>query len=70
VRYSVAVMEGDGPFELELELLYQPIGYRWAENLKRYASAPEPRRFNAYYDAMIGSGTATLARTRVTIAER
>jgi len=54
----------------DILLLYQPIGYRWAENLKRYASVPEPRRFNAYYDAMIGSGTATLARMRVTIAER
>jgi hypothetical protein len=70
VRYSVAVTAGDGPFELEVDLVYQPIGYRWAENLKRYTSAPEPRRFNAYYDAMIGSGTATLARAHVTVAER
>ena len=61
VRYSAAVTDGDGPFEIEAELLYQPIGFRWASNLKRY-SAPEPRRFNGYYDAMSDSGTAFLAR--------
>ena len=50
MRYSVAV-NGRGPFEVEAELLYQPIGYRWADNLKKY-DAPEPKRFNGYYDAM------------------
>jgi hypothetical protein len=61
VHYSVAVPEGDGPFEVEAELQYQPIGFRWANNLKRY-NAPEPQRFNRYYDAMSESGATTLAR--------
>jgi hypothetical protein len=38
-------------------LLYQPLSYRWASNLKKYDAA-EPRRFNGYYDAM---GPATVA---------
>src|SRR5262249_32617107 len=61
VRYSVPV-QGDGPFAVEVELLYQPIGFRWAQNLKSYGAALEPRRFTGYYDAMALSATATLAR--------
>jgi hypothetical protein len=61
VRYSVAVSGADGPFQVEAELLYQPIGYRWANNLKRYDAA-EPRRFNGYYDAMGPATAASLGR--------
>jgi hypothetical protein len=64
VRYSVAVTAADGPFEVEAELLYQPIGHRWAQNLKSYNSAAEPRRFTTYYDGMANAATATLARSR------
>lgn len=58
VRYSVALGNAEGPFEVEAELLYQPVGYRWANNLKKYDAA-EPRRFNGYYDSM---GPATAVR--------
>jgi hypothetical protein len=61
VRYAIPV-QGDGPFAVEVELLYQPIGFRWAQNLKSYSTAFEPRRFNSYYDSMAQGGTATLAR--------
>jgi len=61
VRYAVPV-PGDGPFTVEAALLYQPIGFRWAQNLKAYNSASEPRRFTAYYDEMAQGATATLAR--------
>jgi hypothetical protein len=64
VRYSVPVTAADGPFEVEAELLYQPIGHRWAQNLKVYNSAAEPRRFTMYYDGMANGATATLARAR------
>ena len=57
VRYSVTVGNAEGPFTVEAELLYQPIGYRWANNLKKY-DAPEPKRFTGYYDSM-GQATAT-----------
>jgi hypothetical protein len=63
VRYSVPVSERDGPFQVEAELLYQPIGFRWAHNLRPY-DASEPKRFVEYYQAMSTSATATLARVR------
>jgi hypothetical protein len=62
VRYSVDLANARGPFVVEAELLYQPIGYRWATNLKAYAQAREPLRFTGYYDAMAAAATATLAR--------
>ena len=42
--------------------MYQPIGFRWAQNLKPYTQAPEPRRFTEYYDAMAAGTAAVLAR--------
>ena len=62
VHYSVAAAEAAGPYRVEAELLYQPVGYRWASNLKAYDAAAEPRRFNSYYDAMGPATTVTLAR--------
>jgi len=67
VRYSVAVGDARGPFLVQAELLYQPIGYRWANNLKAYDKAAEPRRFTSYYDSMSAASTALLARTTLTI---
>jgi hypothetical protein len=62
VRYEVAVGTATGPFEIEVSLRFQPIGYRWADNLRPY-DAPEPRRFVSYYDAMAASSSTVLART-------
>src|SRR5204862_1905129 len=63
VRYSVPLPAGAaGPFTVDVELLYQPIGFRWAQNLKGYTTAPEPRRFTEYYDAMAAGATTRLAR--------
>ncbi|MGH9652675.1 MAG: hypothetical protein ACRD6B_04325, partial [Bryobacteraceae bacterium] len=44
VLYSVALGDAPGPFRVEAELWYQPIGFRWANNLKPYDREPEPRR--------------------------
>jgi hypothetical protein len=68
VRYSVDLANARGPFVVEAELLYQPIGYRWATNLKAYAQAREPRRFAEYYGAMAATETTTLARATASIA--
>ena len=62
VRYSVDVAGAPGPLRVEAELLYQPIAFRWAQNLKSYGQAREPRRFTEYYDAMAAGSTAVLAR--------
>lgn len=62
-RYSVAVADVQGPFVVEAELLYQPIGFRWAHNLKAYSNEPEPKRFVGYYEQMAPTSATTLART-------
>jgi hypothetical protein len=61
IRYSVAV-GGEAPFQVEAELWYQPIGYRWAMNLKPYDAA-EPKRFVGYYEAMASGSAVMLVRT-------
>ena len=43
------------------KLRYQPIGFRWAQNLSDYR-APEPERFVAYYDSMAASSSVVLMR--------
>ena len=52
-----------GPLKIEAELFYQPIGFRWANNLKSYNKATEPRRFTTFYDSMTASSAEVLART-------
>jgi len=60
IRYSVGLSGSEAPFQVEAELWYQPIGYRWAMNLKPY-DATEPKRFVGYYEAMAsGSGSAVM----------
>ena len=61
VRYSVEVDPAAGPFTMEAELWFQPIGYRWAENLAAY-DAPETRRFLGYYREMAGASALLLVR--------
>ncbi len=62
VRYSAPLGTATGPFTVEAELWYQPIGYRWANNLKPYDSAAEPKQFNTYFDSMKTSTAIVLAR--------
>jgi hypothetical protein len=62
VLYSVPLSGAPGPFHVDVELWYESIGYRWANNLKVYDRAAEPRRFNAYYDSMSSSVAVVLAR--------
>jgi hypothetical protein len=50
-----------GPFRIDVALLYQPIGFRWAHNLEAYRAAAEPARFVGYYAAMSAGSAATLA---------
>lgn len=63
VRYSIDPGIAQGPFRMEAELCYQPIGYRWAANLKSY-NAEEPQRFSRYYDSAAASSVQVLARAR------
>lgn len=61
-RYTVPVGAARGPFVVEAELRYQPIGFRWANNLRPYSQHAEPRRFVGYYEAMASASATTLAR--------
>lgn len=58
LRYSIDTQDAVGPFSIDVELWYQPIGFRWAINLKPY-NAEEPRRFIAYFGAL-GAGNAVM----------
>jgi hypothetical protein len=61
VRYSAGVGGAEGPFTVEAELRYQPISYRWAQNLRRY-EATETDRFVTYYDSMAAASSVMVAR--------
>jgi len=66
IRYSVAVDENAGPFTIEAELWFQPIAYRWAENLAEY-DAFETQRFVRYYRTMAGASAIPLVRTSTVV---
>jgi hypothetical protein len=53
VLLRVPVGKAMAPFRVEAELLYQPIGFRWAENL-RAVDGREPRVFSRAFDALAG----------------
>ena len=58
IRYTVTLGDAQGPFQVEAELWFQPIGYRWFANLKAY-NGKEPERFTRYYESM-ANGSALL----------
>lgn len=62
LTYRIPLGAAPGPFEIVVELWYQPIAYRWAQNLAEYDLA-EPRRFVGYYDELAGVSGVVLART-------
>jgi hypothetical protein len=51
VRYSINLGDAAGPFTVDAELWYQPIGFRWAENLKHY-NTEETHQFVGYFRSM------------------
>jgi hypothetical protein len=59
IRYSIPLSNAQGPFQVEAEFWFQPISFRWANNLKPYSEAMEPRRFIGYYNSM-STGSAVL----------
>jgi hypothetical protein len=63
VRYAVDVNPPDGPFEIDAELRFQVIGFRWAENLRPYKSE-ETSRFVGYYESMASSSSEVLVARR------
>lgn len=64
-RYLVNVGGAKGPFHVEAELWYQPVGFRWAHNLDPY-KAYEPQRFVGYFNADAQQESVVLARAEAT----
>jgi hypothetical protein len=61
VLYIADLGQAVGPFQVEAELWYQPIGYRWARNLGLQESA-EGKRFLSFYDQLSEQSAVVLAK--------
>lgn len=66
VRYIVGNAGHSGPFRIDAELRYQPVAFRWAQNLGAYDAA-ETRRFVTWFDAMSTGSSVVLARTTASV---
>jgi hypothetical protein len=67
LRYSIDATGAAGPFEVEAQLWYQPIGYRWARNLRAY-DAREIQPFTGYFESA-GAASATMLATAVAMSQ-
>jgi hypothetical protein len=63
VHYVMTLGDAQGPFQIEAELWYQPIGFRWAHNLAAY-NASETKRIVGYYDSMPSATAIVLAHAQ------
>ena len=61
IRYSVPVDPDSRPFSLQARLWYQPIGFRWAQNLKQQQAA-EIDRFVSYFNENSGQSGIVMAK--------
>lgn len=59
-QYAVSTHGAAGPFRISAELIYQPVGYRWAHNLASY-KAEEPQRFVHEYEQAAANSALVLA---------
>jgi Cytochrome c554 and c-prime len=65
VRYRIPVSAA-GRLTIDVELRYQAIAFRWAQNLERY-DALEPQRFVQYYSATADGSSVVIAATRALV---
>jgi hypothetical protein len=66
VTYAVESSGAPGPLRIEVELWYQPIGFRWAMNHVDYPQF-ESRRFVSYYRSVAKASAVRLAHARLEI---
>ncbi len=66
IRYSIGLGDANGPLTVTAELMFQTIGYRWAQNLRAY-DAREPQRFVRYYEESADNSAVTLASDSTTV---
>ena len=67
VTYSIDVGSDPGPYDLRVEMRFQPISFRWAQNLQRHGKAGEIARFTSYYNAMARASSTVLTETSATV---
>jgi hypothetical protein len=60
LTYDVPVTSS-APYSVTAELLYESIGYRWAENLRGY-QAKETQRFMGYFQEQAHAAGKLIAR--------
>ncbi|SMO45227.1 multiheme c-type cytochrome [Fodinibius sediminis] len=66
LQYRVDVSGARGPLHVEAALWYQPIAFRWAQNLSGY-DTKETNRFVYYYDSMSEQSGIKLTETSTTV---
>ncbi len=66
VRYVVNAGAASGELTVTATLWFQPIGFRWADNLRGYDAA-ETRRFVRYYESMSGESALAVSTTSTSI---
>ena len=62
VRYVINAAPTTGDVTVTATLWFQPIGFRWADNLGTY-DAPETNRFVRYYTSMSAESALAIATT-------
>jgi hypothetical protein len=68
--YAIITGEPKSPLHITAELVYQPIGFRWAHNLEPYKET-EPERFVNYYHQASAQSALVLAHADAQVgAER
>lgn len=60
IRYRIRIAEGRRLGRITVDLIYQPIAYRWAQNLSGYA-APEPTRFLQLFGSLSQTASTIVA---------
>jgi hypothetical protein len=65
-HYAVSTGGAPGPFKVAAELIYQPVGYRWAHNLASFQAA-EPQRFVHYYEQAAAHSALVLGHAETTV---
>jgi len=60
IRYRIDLASVPGALDIIVELNYQTVGFRWAQNLRSY-EAGEPRRFVSYYEETAAYSGITIA---------
>ncbi len=67
IAYEVDLKGIGGPYKVRASLWYQPIGFRWADNLRSYDAA-ETNRFVGYFDAMSDGSAIRLTSQEIAVA--